>query len=49
MQRGAGALSEDHSNGEETRADSGAFNFASSLDLSAADTGELARVKASHG
>jgi hypothetical protein len=48
MQRGAGALSEDHSNGEETRADSGAFNVASSLD-SAADTGELARVKASHG
>jgi hypothetical protein len=49
MQRGAGALSEDHSNGEETRADSGAFGIASGLDHSAADTGELARVKASHG
>jgi hypothetical protein len=42
-------LSEDHSNGEETRADSSAFNVASGLDLSAAGSGELARVKASHG
>jgi hypothetical protein len=42
-------LSENHSNGEETRADSGAFGIAHGLDLSAADLGEPARAKASHG
>jgi hypothetical protein len=42
-------LSEDHSNGEETRADSGAFDIAPSHDLSAADMGEPARMTVSHG
>jgi hypothetical protein len=42
-------LSEDHSNGEETRADFGAFDAAPGFDVSAADSGELVRVKASNG